>query len=117
MLTESDISIFDLRQQKNEHTDRNKQFLSSPDLGESLDNLRLRSDIPTELFLSSTISVEETSPIYQHPAVYNEGGLTLQKKEDIEVSKSIDLCGRILSRKIQAICTSYRHIDRFALGR
>lgn len=38
--------------------DRNQEILGSPDLGEGLDQLGFGSDIPTELFLSSTISVE-----------------------------------------------------------
>lgn len=43
---------------------RDKKLLSSPDLGESLDDLRLGSDIPTKLFLSSSVPVEETTPIH-----------------------------------------------------
>lgn len=44
-------------------------------------------------------------------------GLTWQKKGDIEVSKSIYPYGQILYRKILAICTFYRHIDRIVFGR
>jgi hypothetical protein len=115
ILTESVISIVPCLVDDIGRTDRNEQLLSSPNLGESLDNLRFRSDIPAELFLSSSISVEETSPIHQYCFdLQKRDRLTWQKKGGIEVSKSIDLCGRILYRKIRAICTSYRHIDRIA---
>jgi hypothetical protein len=66
MLTESRIRTVTWKTDVAGRTDRDEQLFSSPNLGESLDNLGLRSDIPTELFLSSTIPVEETSPIYQY---------------------------------------------------
>jgi hypothetical protein len=62
MLTESSCISKCARTAIKGHTDRNKQILSSPDLCKSLDKLWLGSNIPTELFLSSTISVEKSTP-------------------------------------------------------
>jgi hypothetical protein len=52
-----------------DRVDRDQELLSSPDLGERLDQIWLGSDIPTELFLSSTVSVEQASPWYGQQTV------------------------------------------------
>lgn len=42
-------------------TDRDEQLFRSPDLGKSLDEFRLGSDIPAKLLLASPITVEQTT--------------------------------------------------------
>lgn len=103
-----------------DRVDRDQELLSSPDLGERLDQVWLGSDIPTELFLSSTISVEQTSPWYRQQSVSTgremirigklKQELTWQKKVDTEDAMWIDRFGRILYRKTRAIDTWYRRI-------
>jgi hypothetical protein len=63
MLTESIYQFVVPKGRERRHTDRDEKVLGSPDLCKSLDDLRLGTDIPAELFLSSTISMEETAPV------------------------------------------------------